>query len=276
MWCRQLAERLPIVAWYGFGCLVSVSLSLKLLEMLTHCYQALRLHFERDNRTWAPWSPTAWLVTGPVLRLPLGKGARLLLLGLFFRWTTLMLMEGVIAATASSRWIILCTSALLIAGVWTEVLQRFIFRFQFGHGDTQLRISAERDLENQVIFNNRQHGSPRFTVMHDFVLLFARLFGVTTLSYAAIYCGLRNLLPQCETFHGVSSGAESIVDLVYFSIVTAATVGYGDIYPTNPWAKLMVVSEIFCIFSLFVLLLSAFSLTGTTVPPGPNKGGDAS
>ena len=53
------------------------------------------------------------------------------------------------------------------------------------------------------------------------------------------------------------------VDLLYFSIVTASTVGYGDTYPIKPLAKVMVASEIFCIFSIVVLLLSAFSLSAT-------------
>jgi hypothetical protein len=98
-----------------------------------------------------------------------------------------MLIESIIAASASSPWVILFTSALLLAGVWTEVLQRFIFRFQFGSGDTQLRLSAERQIETQVIFDDRGHRFGEFMVMHDFFLLFARLFGVTTLSYTGIY-----------------------------------------------------------------------------------------
>ena len=270
MWGRHLAQ-LSLFAWYGLACLVSALLSLKLLEMLQHCYQAARRRFGAEVSNSPPWSPTTWSVTGRLLRLPLPRGLRLLTLGLFFRWTALMLMESVIAATASTPWVILCTSALLLVGVWTEVLQRFIFRFQFGPRDTDLRLSAERQLETRVVADNRAHGRGEFTAMHDFVLLFARLFGVTTFSYAAIYCGLRNLLPRCEIFHGVVNGVEGIVDLFYFSVVTAATVGYGDIYPVKPWAKLMVVSEILCIFSLFVLLLSAFSLSGSTAPRPPDK-----
>ena len=76
-----------------------------------------------------------------------------MVVGLLFRWTSLMLIESIIAASASSPWVLLCTSALLLAGVWTEVLQRFIFRFQFGSGDTQLRLSAGRQIETQVIFD---------------------------------------------------------------------------------------------------------------------------
>jgi hypothetical protein len=115
------------------------------------------------------------------------RGLRRVVVGLLFRWTSLMLIESIIAASASSPWVILFTSALLLAGVWTEVLQRFIFRFQFGSGDTQLRLSAERQIETQVIFDDRGHRFGEFMVMHDFFLLFARLFGVTTLSYTGIY-----------------------------------------------------------------------------------------
>jgi hypothetical protein len=115
------------------------------------------------------------------------RGLRRVVVGLLFRWTSLMLIESIIAASASSPWVILFTSALLLAGVWTEVLQRFIFRFQFGSGDTKLRLSAERQIETQVIFDDRGHRFGEFMVMHDFFLLFARLFGVTTLSYTGIY-----------------------------------------------------------------------------------------
>jgi voltage-gated potassium channel Kch len=42
------------------------------------------------------------------------------------------------------------------------------------------------------------------------------------------------------------------IDMVYFSTVTFTTLGYGDIVPINPFAKVTVILEVF----LFVIVIS--------------------
>lgn len=67
--------------------------------------------------------------------------------------------------------------------------------------------------------------------------------------FAVIYGGLQLLNKE----------AKSIIDFIYFSFVTSATIGYGDIYPASDLGKIMVSlhSVIFLIF--IVLFLNFFS-----------------
>lgn len=58
-----------------------------------------------------------------------------------------------------------------------------------------------------------------------------------------------------------SGRVEGPVDCFYFSVVTFATVGYGDIYPVTPIARLLTLSEIFVSMGSLVLLVLAYSIT---------------
>jgi voltage-gated potassium channel Kch len=69
------------------------------------------------------------------------------------------------------------------------------------------------------------------------------------LSFAVIYGGL-NLL---------NSNANSIVDYIYFSFVTSATIGYGDIYPVTDLGKLVVGFQSIVFLIFIVLFLNFFS-----------------
>lgn len=59
-------------------------------------------------------------------------------------------------------------------------------------------------------------------------------------------------------------GLINTVDAVYFSTITIATVGYGDIKPIHPFAKIIVAYEVICGVALVVLSLTVYiSLTGS-------------
>jgi hypothetical protein len=48
--------------------------------------------------------------------------------------------------------------------------------------------------------------------------------------------------------------ASVYLDCLYFSTITTATIGYGDIAPTNTLAKVLVIIQVFC--NLFLLIIS--------------------
>lgn len=54
-------------------------------------------------------------------------------------------------------------------------------------------------------------------------------------------------------------GALSFVDAMYFSVITAATVGYGDIHPATETAKVLVMAEVIISLMYVVFLFSAVS-----------------
>jgi voltage-gated potassium channel Kch len=84
-------------------------------------------------------------------------------------------------------------------------------------------------------------------------------FFMTLYGYALIYIFLSH-----QDTKAFSCGPLGIVDATYFTVVTAATVGYGDIIPVSPGARLVVTSQILMTFlhALFVLSTAAAIASG--------------
>ncbi|MDD2943183.1 MAG: potassium channel family protein [bacterium] len=53
-------------------------------------------------------------------------------------------------------------------------------------------------------------------------------------------------------------GINNIFDAAYFSVITIATVGYGDIKPISYWGKFITGFEVFCGMALVVLTLTTY------------------
>ena len=68
-------------------------------------------------------------------------------------------------------------------------------------------------------------------------------------AFAVIYGGL-NLL---------NGNAKSVIDYIYFSFVTSATIGYGDIYPITDLGKVVVGFQSIVFLVFIVLFLNFFS-----------------
>jgi hypothetical protein len=69
--------------------------------------------------------------------------------------------------------------------------------------------------------------------------------------FAAIYANWRCLFgPSCQDKISTFLGA------LYFSIVTMATLGYGDIYPENDWGRLIVIFHLAVAVFMTVLILA--------------------
>jgi hypothetical protein len=48
---------------------------------------------------------------------------------------------------------------------------------------------------------------------------------------------------------------ETVVNCIYFSTITTATVGYGDVYPKSPTARIMTIVQVIFSFGIVVVLL---------------------
>lgn len=69
-----------------------------------------------------------------------------------------------------------------------------------------------------------------------------------TVNFAVIYSG----------FNMLSRNAISGIDHLYFSFVTSASLGFGDIYPVTPAGKLLVCCQTFVLLIFVVLFLNFF------------------
>ncbi len=79
------------------------------------------------------------------------------------------------------------------------------------------------------------------------------------MNFAFLYSKIYLYLP--ESFAGVSTTSpfDQSIDFIYFSIVTFATVGYGDVMPQTSWAKIAVSAEILVAFLIVFVSVSLFS-----------------
>ena len=77
--------------------------------------------------------------------------------------------------------------------------------------------------------------------------------------------------------HAFNIGTLTLFDAIYFSVTTAATVGYGDIVPSSTLARIFVMAEILTTFAYVVFI---FSVLGSSVrasnlsrdaPPGEKQ-----
>ncbi|MEO5911472.1 MAG: potassium channel family protein [Pelobium sp.] len=96
------------------------------------------------------------------------------------------------------------------------------------------------------IFLSDQHG--KSSNMRTLLLLTFNFFE-SGLTFAVIYIAGNYL----------NIDLRSTVDAIYFSFVTSATIGYGDVYPINHTGKIITVVQILCSVSFIVLFFNFFS-----------------
>ncbi len=91
------------------------------------------------------------------------------------------------------------------------------------------------------------------------LLLLGAIITIIVISFAIDYLCVSEIYP--EAFSGIQYGqslALRFMNLLYFSIVTFTTVGYGDIIPVIPVAKLITVLEMMSAFVVIVFIISKY------------------
>lgn len=97
-----------------------------------------------------------------------------------------------------------------------------------------------------LIFVSDMYVKPR-SYRRNILMLFLNYLEIA-FSFAVIYAGL-NLL---------GGRALSIIDYIYFSIITSTTIGYGDLYPTSDFGKILVCIQAIMVVAFVVLFLNFF------------------
>lgn len=80
------------------------------------------------------------------------------------------------------------------------------------------------------------------------LLLFLNYIEIS-LQFSMLYAG----------FNMLSEGAKTAIDYIYFSLITSASVGFGDIYPISQAGKLLVCCHSFLLVVFVVLFFNYFS-----------------
>lgn len=99
-------------------------------------------------------------------------------------------------------------------------------------------------------------------LLQKFLGRFFSTFMILILGYAFIFFGLQKITGNSFISSAQQEGLAafgSIVDFIYYSAITIATVGYGDIYPIHIFAKVFVLAEVLCGALLVIFLISSFT-----------------
>lgn len=99
-------------------------------------------------------------------------------------------------------------------------------------------------------------------LLEKFLLRFFTTFMILTIGFAIMYFGLYKLDPGGFVSIAEQTGAAtfgSFTDFIYYSAITIATVGYGDIYPVHIIARFLVVVEVLSGALLVIFLISSFT-----------------
>jgi hypothetical protein len=97
-----------------------------------------------------------------------------------------------------------------------------------------------------LIFVSDMFVKPR-SYRRNILMLFLNYIEIC-LSFAVIYGG----------FHLLGNTPHTVVDYIYFSIVTASTIGYGDLHPVNDTGKIIVCIQAILVLAFIVLFLNFF------------------
>ena len=97
-----------------------------------------------------------------------------------------------------------------------------------------------------LIFVSDMFVKPR-SYRRNILMLFFNYMEIS-LCFSVIYAGL----------HLLGEQPKSVIDYIYFSIVTSTTIGYGDFHPVNNLGKMMVCMQAVMVVAFIVLFLNFF------------------
>ncbi len=170
-----------------------------------------------------------------------------------YRWPTLMLSLSAISLTGLQKFTAMSLLLVLIALSVIEVFHQLVSRLTLGVADNinkyaYVDVVDSSDPEEQVWHTSRILRDSMVTLL---VQLFCFIF-----SYASMFWILERY------YHVFKSGnIKMYLDAVYFSLVTATTVGFSDITPIG---RLVSMLE-FCSVWLLVVLIFAHYLATLSV-----------
>lgn len=196
-----------------------------------------------------------WPVT-KFLRTKLGPvGA---IVSRIFRYRWLIPIQMLAVLFSFSRLLLIFDIGLLWATILIGILSLLVYRLTFGYADTTYQKTLNVPLTKQP-----SGAHIRQQRVQHFFAIFTAMIALLIVGYAVIYDGVDRLSGRNGAFQNIPHDWSRPFHLLYFSIVTFATVGYGDVVPNydSLFARLATASEILAGFMLLGLLVTSVSLT---------------
>jgi ion channel len=138
-------------------------------------------------------------------------------------------------------------AVLLLFGVWLEISRLILDRLVYGFADSYFRRTSLRAWVGEPgSVHLDEVAATRQDKIVDVVRLFCGIVGVVIFAYAAVYSAVDAAAGKTGAFTEIPRDRSRIFHLLYFSIITVGTVGYGDIVPKQEYllARLLTASEV--------------------------------
>lgn len=102
---------------------------------------------------------------------------------------------------------------------------------------------------------------------YETLSVYGLILGIMVISFAVDYYCLMSCMPHSFLLtQDVNNPIVMGFDFFYFSVVTFATIGYGDIVPMTIEAKLLVLFEILSSFIMITFVVSSVGRINRTIP----------
>jgi hypothetical protein len=231
--------------------LFSILLSFKLFEICSHAWIVAKGPVKYDS-----WRFTRVIVRfRPTIRHIVAKYV--------FRYPVLIISLTVALVVAEDAFCVTIGACVLLIGVWIEVVRILIDRIILGPNDSDFRRKLAQQIPLPEIQVRKDRGQQER--LQRFVSITFGLVALVVTSYTAIYCAAQGPL-ELTHFSGVPNDSTMPFHFLYFSVITTATVGYGDIQPDSRYGSILVgrflcASQVTASFALLVVLATSVTVT---------------
>ncbi len=176
-----------------------------------------------------------------------------------FRFKILVCFLIVLSPLAKSGTVALFAGITLYVAIWIQLLRILIDQAKYGSA-----VYLRGPVINNPLCVRKFGGSSDKQKLRAFLHLFLGLCATVVMGFAVLFY-LCHIQSGKTAFTNINDDGSPFFHLIYFSIVTLATVGYGDVLPAAKIVpRFLVASEIIAGFLILVTLVTSVSLTFQT------------
>jgi hypothetical protein len=177
---------------------------------------------------------------------------------IIYRWPSLTLLCAVLLLVVDINWLKWLIISLVLLSIISEFIHQLVSRLILGVADNINKYAYIRLSKVGAPETLQWHTSK---ILKDTVITILIQLFVFILSYACIYNSLDKIDPN---YFLPPDKYLSILDSIYFSLVTVTSVGFGDITPIKTLSKWLVISNIVVVWTIIVLVVFHYGVSLTT------------